>query len=73
VDEVDPEPVADDRRRLIERVVGDDPLLEELVADTDCERDEAEKEEGLRPSALRDAASPETIRRACGVRFARVQ
>jgi hypothetical protein len=56
VDEVDPKPVADDRRRLIERVMGDDPLLEDLVTGTDCERDDAEKEEGLRPSALRDGA-----------------
>jgi hypothetical protein len=73
VNEVDPKPIADDRRPLFQGVVRYDPILEELVAGDDDGGDEGERDPGRASPPARSVIRREAAVGVCRVRFDRVQ
>jgi hypothetical protein len=75
VNEVDAEPIAQNRRRHIDPVlvVGYDPGLEDLIADGDGRGDRGEDDPRRQPSPARRVFKGGAGLRICGVRIDLVQ
>ncbi|MGA3057148.1 MAG: hypothetical protein ABSE70_03770 [Candidatus Limnocylindrales bacterium] len=73
MDEVDPDPIADDRRWFVQAEVGNDPELQQLIADGDDGGDRCEDDPRRKPPPTRRVFNAGAALRICGVRIGLVQ